>query len=879
MSILRRIFGSERRAQELDTEIQSHLEIAIQERIAAGSSPEVARADAMREFGNVSHIKQTTREMWGHTALDDLRHDVRYAFRTLNRSRGFAVTAIATLAIGISAATVIFSVADHVVLRPLKYPDSKRLFVIQEQIKEMRDQFPVIPANISHVLEWQRLCKECETIAAMREGQFYYGEDGNVEEVGTVRATWNMLPLLGARMALGRLFTQSEDDAARGKVVVLTNAFWQRKFGSDRNIVGKSIQLSGSAWEVIGVLAPDFLPPKGSEISNVERLPKNVEVFVPMALSELERNSSGEFDYSVIAKLAPNATLAQAQSRLAAIQKDITARRQDKLTIEVFTTPMQAHLVGASGKGLFVLLAAVGAILLIVCVNLTNLLLARQASRAREAALRIALGASQGRLVRQTLIESLLVALAGGALGVLLSRWGLQLLLHFAPADFPRLAEVTLDIRVMAIAALTSVLTGFLFGVVPAMRYGRVQPASVLKAGTRNMTDGRSALRTRAFLVASQIGLSASLLYAAGLFLTSFVRVLDVDKGFNETQLLAIDLSLPRSVYFRPDQRAGFYDEVLAKLAKLPGVRASGAINLLPLEGETGVNQMKRENDQRSDAEFPVANIRQVAPGYFAAMGVPALRGRLINESDRGRNVVVLSERAARAMWPGEDPIGKRMVPGNEQLSEVVGVVADIRTSNIEREGSLVAYVPFWVRPPLKATLVVSTTTDPKSLAISARAAIRDAGRAVPVSGMRTLDQVVSTAVAPRRFQLMLLLLFAGSALVIASIGIYGVISHSLVKRSNEIGVRMALGAERNAIHKLVLVETLKPVSLGLAFGIVMAVAVAQLFRALLFEVKPVNAPTLACVFALLIAVATVACLVPARRASGRGALLALRAE
>ncbi|MEO7997018.1 MAG: ABC transporter permease [Gemmatimonadaceae bacterium] len=880
MKIFGRIFNSRRqRSEELDVEIQSHLEMAVRERIAAGASSEVARAEALREFGNVSQIKQTTREIWGGTAFENLKHDVRYALRALNGSRGFTVTAIATLAIGISAATVIFSVADHVVLRPLAYPDADRLFVIHEQIREMRDQFPRIPANVSHFLEWQRLCKECESMATMRQGGLSYGDGAEMETVGTVCASWNMLPLLGARMTVGRLFTQAEDNEARGKVVVLSNAFWQRKFGSDRNIVGKSIQLSGSAWQVIGVLAPDFLPPKGTEISNIERLPKNVEIFVPLALTEQDRTATGNFDYTVIAKLTPHATLAQAQSRLAGLQKDILSKRTDNLTIDVFTTPMQSQILGTSKQGLLVLLAAVGAILLIVCVNLANLLLARQASRTREAALRIALGATQGRLVRQTLIESLLVAMTGGALGVLLSRWGLQLLLHFAPADFPRLAEVTLDLRVMTVAALTSVLTGFLFGVVPALRYGRVQPASVLKSGSRNMTDGRSALRTRAFLVASQIGLSAALLYAAGLFFTSFVRLLDVDKGFNETHMLAIDLSLPRSVYFRPDQRVGFYDEVLAKLAALPGVRASGVTNLLPLEGETQVNPISRENDQRTEAERPVANIRQIDPGYFAAMGIPAKRGRLITQSDRGRNVVVLSERAARGLWPGEDPIGKRMLPPNDPISEVVGVVADIRTSNIEREGSLVVYVPYWERAPLQSTLIISTSADPELFAASARAAIHDVGKAVPVSEMRTIEQIVSNSMAPRRFQLLLLLIFAGSALIIASIGIYGVISHSLVKRSNEIGVRMALGAERGSIHRLVLMETLTPVSIGLSIGIPFILVLAQLFRTMLFQVKPINALTLIVVVGVLIFVAAVACLVPARRASGVGALLALRAE
>lgn len=876
---MKRFRSRERRNNELDAEVKAHLAMAERDLIATGLSAGEARATSLREFGNVSHIKQTTREMWGWTSIGELKSDLKYAARALKRTRSFTITAIATLAIGISASTVIFSVADHVVLRPLPYPDAGRLFVISERIKEMRDQYPSIPANVSHFLEWQRLCTECESMAAMRQGALLYTGDGDVELVGTVRATWNMLPLLGARPAFGRLFTQAEDNAASGNVVVLSHAYWRRKFGSDTTIVGQNISFNGNARQVIGILAPDFLPPKGAELNIVGKLPKNVEAFIPMALSEAERTTNGDFDYTVLAKLAADATFAQAQARLDALQADIASRRTDKLTIEVLTKPIHEQMVGKSGQALLILLAAVGVILLIVCVNLTNLLLARQAGRVREAAVRMALGARQGRLVRQALTESLMIALVGGILGVLLSRWGLQLLLLYAPSDFPRLAEVTLDFRVLAAAGTVSLMTGLLFGVLPALRYGRVEPGHVLKSNSRNLTDGRTALRTRAFLVASQIGLSATLLYATGLFLTSFLRVLNVDKGFTDQRVLALDVTLPRSVYFQSESRVVFYDEVLEKLAALPGVRTVGVTSLLPLEGENQVNALSRENDQRPEAERALANIRQIDPGYFASLGVTARRGRLITPRDRGRNVVVLSERAAEGLWPGENPIGKRMIPGNDPVSEVVGVVDDIRTSDIEHEGSTVAYVPYWLRAPLQATLLLSAATDPELLVTSARSAIREVGKAVPVSRVRTLDQVVANAIAPRRFQLLLLLLFAGSALVIASIGIYGIISHSLTRRSNEISVRMALGAERHVIHRLVITEMLKPVALGLGTGIALSLTLGQVFRALLFEVDPVNVPTLLAVPALLLMISVVACFIPARRATRDGALLALRED
>lgn len=869
----------EQRNKDLDAEVASHLAMAERDGIAQGLSPDEARSVARREFGNVSQVKQTTREMWRWRLIDEFRRDFGYAVRALNRSRSFALTAIATLAIGISAATVIFSVADHVVLRPLPYPNADRLFVISERINEMRDQYPVIPANARHFLEWQRLCTECEEMAAMRQGALLHVRDGEAELIGTLRVTWNMLPLLGARPAMGRLFTQAEDAQGNNNVVVLSNAFWRRTFGSDTSIIGKSIPFNGGARQVIGVLAPGFLPPKGAELNPVGELPKVTDAYIPLALSEQERTSNGDFDYSVVARLAPSATLQQAQLRLARLQADISSRRSDKLTIDVMTTPMQEQMVGSSGRGLLLLLAAVGTILLIVCVNLTNLSLARQAARTREAAVRIALGARHGRLVRQALTESLVVALTGGVLGLVLSRFGLQLLLHFAPADFPRIAEVTLDLRVLLIATVVSIATGILFGALPALRFGAVSPGHVLKSSTRTMTDSRRASQTRNLLIASQIGLSAALLYATGLFLTSFLRVLEVDKGFTEQRVLAFDIQLPRASFLQPESRVAFYDETLPKLAALSGVRAAGMTNRMPLEGENQVNALSLESDQRPAAARPLANIRQVDPGYFASLGVKAQRGRLLAATDRGRNVVVLSARAAEALWPGEDPIGKRMVPGNDPLSEVVGIVADIRTSHIEQPGSLIAYVPYWGRAPLESTLLLGTTSNPELLIAAARAILRDAGRTIPVSRVRTLDQIVSNAVAPRRFQLFILLLFAGSALVIASVGIYGVISHSLVKRTNEIGVRMALGAEASQVHWLVLREMMRPVGYGLAVGIALSVALGQSFRALLFGVGSGDATTMLAVAAILSVVAAVACYVPARRSTRVNVTSALRME
>ncbi|MEP6833347.1 MAG: ABC transporter permease [Gemmatimonas sp.] len=869
----------EGRNDELDAEIAGHLALAERHFVAQGLSREDARAAALREFGNVTHIKQTTREMWGGKWFDELRHDVRYAARSLSRAKTFSLTAISTLALGIAAATVIFSVADHVVLRPLRYPDADRLFVITERINEMRAEYPSIPANASHFLEWQRLCTECEDVAAMRQGGLTYAGVGDAEQIGTVRATWNMLPLLGAHTALGRLFNANDDTEAGANVVLLSYAYWQRKFGSDSSIVGRGIPTFSGPRQVIGILAPEFKPPKGGEMGSLAKLPDNVEIIVPLGLTQMERTTPGSFDYTVIAKLKSGATLAQAQARIAALQTDISSRRPDKVTIEAFAAPLQQVIVGTSGNALWILLAAVATILLIACVNLTNLSLARQAARTREAAVRIALGANQGRLIRQALTESLLISLIGGAFGMLISRWGLQLLLYFAPSDFPRLAEVTLDMRIFAAAMVVSVLTGLLFGAMPAFRYGRVAPSQVLKAGGRSSTEGRHSLSARAVLVASQMALSATLLYTTALFVVSFIRVIQIDKGFHEERVLAFDLSLPRGFYAYPQERINFYDEVLSKLSAIPGVRATGFTSMLPLEGENEVNALSRQNDQRPSAERPMANVRRIDGGYFSALGIKANRGRLPDHQDRTRRVVVLSDRAASLLWPGEDPIGKWMNPGEDSLAEVIGTVPDSRTSGIEKEGSLIAYIPYWQKTPLEATLLIGTSADPILLSKTVRDVVRDVGKLVPVSNIRTIEQVVSKALAPRRFQLVLLVLFAGSAIVIASIGTYGVISHSLLRRSNEIGVRMALGAEPGSIHRLVLLETLSPVVCGLLVGVACSLGMSGVFRALLYDVRPLNFPALASVIAILVTVAVVACLIPARRSTQGGALSALRAD
>ena len=869
-----------RRNDDLGDEIQSHLRMDAADRIARGESVDDARAGALREFGNVTLIKETTREMWRWNIVDQIIRDVRYAFRTLGRSRAFSIAAILTLAVGIAAATVIFSVTDHVVLRSLPYPQADRLFAVQEVILELRDTYPTLPANASHFLEWQRRCTACESMGAIGDLSLTRSGTGDPQVLSAVRLSPNVLPMLGAHAQFGRLLTTTDDEPGRERVLVLSNKYWRRAFGSDTAIIGRTLTLSDNSWQIVGVLAADFAFPRNGELGiGAATLPAETEMFAPLAFSERQRTTPGEFNYSVIFKLAKGATLARAKAEISATERAFTERNSDKMTFQAAILPLQQQMVGNTGRALLFLLAAVGAILLIVCVNLTNLLLARHAERVRESAVRVALGANPGRLVWQALTESLVLAVLGGAIGIAASRWGLQLLLKFAPSNLPRLPEIQLDGRVVAVAMLLSLTTGLVFGVVPALRFGRVNPADVLKSGGRTHSGSRVAKRTRNFLIASQVGLSTTLLYATGLFLSSFVRVLHVDKGFTEQRVLALDVALYGNSW-NASRRAAFYDEVIQRLAGTSGVKFAGIASKLPLEGEQQVDALSRENETRVQSERPTANIRYVNPEYFGALGIVPRLGRVMSSADRGHNVVMLSERAARALWPAENPIGKRVQPGeNDSIAEVIGIVPDVRTTSIERPGSLAAYIPYWQHAPPTATLLVSTAGDALALTTGARAAVRAANKSVPVSNVRTMEQVVSAAVAVRRFQLLLLMLFAASALVTACVGIYGIISHALVRRNNEIGVRMALGARAIDVQWLVLKETLKPVGYGVVSGVFLSVVLGQLVRSLLFEVKPADPLTIAVVPLMLALVAVAACFVPARRATLRGPALALRAD
>jgi len=536
-------------------------------------------------------------------------------------------------------------------------------------------------------------------------------------------------------------------------------------------------------------------------------------------------------------------------------------------------------VVGGASRPLLLLLAAVGAVLLIVCVNLANLMLVRNGAREHESAIRIALGAGRARLARMALAESLVVALAGGALGLLLAHWGLRALVALAPATLPRVSEVRLDARVMAIGALLTLVVALVVGALPAARAGQTSPSEALKAGGRTATNNRGAARRRAAFIGVQVAFSTVLLVAAGLFLSSFLRVMRVERGFDTDRVLALDVALPRRSYPSDTSRLHAYERLLAEVSAIPGVASAAVASALPLEGETWVNGVSREEDVGTSREHPTANFRFVSPDYFRVIGTPLRSGRVFDETDRKHGVVVLSEATAHALWPNESAIGKRVHAGGDCCADVVGIAADVRTSTLEQEGSLVVYLPVWEYPPTPGAIVVRTRGEPGVVATGVRSAIRRVDASIAVPRIRTMNEVVSRTVAARRFQLGLLALFAVLALVTASVGIYGVIAQSLAARTREMGVRMALGARPWDVHRLVLREGLVPVAIGLLAGVAGSIAAGRGIRSLLFEVQPSDPVTIVGVGLVLGVVAVTACVIPARRLTTSGVTTLLRTE
>jgi len=810
--------------------------------------------------------------------MTGLIQDLRYAVRQLRKSPGFTAVAVLTLALGIGANTAIFSVVNGVLLKPLAYRDPGRLYLIQEIVPQMTKFYPSMPANVPDFRIWQKQCHSFEDIAIAESASADLTGLGEPEQIHGVRASANIFDVLGTQPKLGRRFLPSEDESGHGRTVVLTDQFWRDRFNGDRDVVGRTITLDGGAYIVAGVLPPSFHFP--TQLGQLVNFGARLDFFEPLnGLKDDEQDLIGEFDFAAIGRLKQGVTSEQALAELNVAQAQIAQSAKAGLDLQASMTPLEGEVVGSARRGLILLAAAVGAVLLIACINVANLLLARVPNRMREEGIRAALGASRWQLFRRALTESVVLAIVGGLLGIAAGRFGVVWLLHVAPAGLPRLDEVHIDARVLFFSVLLSFFTAALFGVLPAFRMANSDPMNVLKSGTAGSGENCRARRLRSTLIAFEVGMSTLLLIVAGLLTSSLLHLLRINTGFATENVWAADVDLPPNQYSNDAVSLHFYNSALDHIRALPGVSATGWVSILPLHGEGSVTGIDVPPGQQ--ASQPIANYRAVSPDYVSAMGIPLIRGRMFSESDRGRKVVVVSESVARRFWPGQAPIGRTVLAywGPEQAEVVIGVVGDIHTVKLDAPPIMMVYVPDWFRVPHSVSIVVRASTNQSGMATAIRQAIHATDPEVPVVALKPMTEVVSQSVAPRRFQMGLLLMFGGCALFLASLGIYSVIAYSVAQRHQELGIRTALGARFSDLRQMVLRQGMTPVLAGLAAGVFASLLTGRLIENLLFGVHSLDPLTLAVVALLVLAVALAACYVPARRAAKVEPMVALRYE
>jgi putative ABC transport system permease protein len=804
--------------------------------------------------------------------------DLRAALRALLREPGFAAVSVSMLALGLGAVTAIFSLVNTVLLKPLSYRDPERLMVIREVLPAVAHMYPSLPVNARHFVEWRKDCRAFESMAVVEPSAFNVTGDGEPERIDGAQVSPNLFRVLGARPAIGRDFRDSEEQAGSDAVVIITDALWRRRFHDDPSALGRTILVNRRPHTIIGILPADFRFPDRSVYGLGQSISPRTEIFRPrvFAKDELEE-LVGRFNLGVIARLRAGASRQQAVAELEAVQARMEEMAGERVHERALVIPVMDVVVGKARRGLLVLMGAIAGVLLIVCVNLANLLLARGERRSREAAIRLALGAGRAQLLRHAFAETVVIAVAGGVLAIGVAAAGTRVLTHYAPPDIPRLDEVHVDGRVLAFAAALAAASALLFGLIPAWRVTGADPQIVLRTGGRSATSGRTAMRLRAALVAGEVGLSTLLLILGGLLMNSFIRLMTSEKGFRAPTVLAVDIGLSGDRYKDDGAREGFYRRVFQNLDSQPGVQASAIVSALPLEGETWIDNASPTAAMDPKHAIPT-NVRFVSFEYFRTMGIPLRAGRTFNESDRKRQAAIISQKLAAAFWPNQDPIGRRFTRGNDMWFEVVGVAGDVR-ADADKPPVAMMYRPYWDWMPYRTILVSRAVGEPHSIAGAMRAAIRKADPDVPVPRMRTMSEVLDEGVATRRFQMMLAVAFASVALLVAGLGVFAVVSYSVARRTSEIGIRSALGARASDVYRMVLASGMAPVLAGLAAAIGGAVVFGRILGSLLYEVGPRDPLTIACVASAVAAVAVAAGLIPARRAAHVDPLTALRCE
>ena len=879
------------REAEIVEELSQHLEDRYEQSLRGGASKEEAYRAALLELTEGDLLAEGLRRVElparpepvapgspdGTNFLGGFWRDLRYGLRTLRKNPGFTAVAVIALALGIGANSAIFSVVNTVLLRPLPYKDPERLAMVWED--NARSGFPRDTPAAANYVDWREQNQVFEGMAALADESFNLTGVGEPLRVDGQRVSADLFSLLGVEPQLGRAFRPEEDAPGANRVVLLSHGLWQRRFGSDPKIAGRPVNLNGESYTVVGVMPQGFQFPS-----------RNDELWVPIAFTSREAANRNTHYLQVVARLKLGVTLGQAQAEMSTIAARLQRQYpQQNAELGAVVVPLHEQVVGDIRPALLVLLGAVGFVLLVACANVANLLLARAAARQKEIALRVALGASRLRLVRQFLTESVLLAVLGGGVGLLLSLWGVGLLKSFIPEDISQVKAVSVDARVLGFTLLVSLLTGLIFGLAPAAQASSFDLNETLKEGGRDTSSAGRGKRIRAALVVAEVAVSLVLLIGAGLLINSFLRLRHVDPGFRTDNLLTMSVVLPEQKY--PDQarRSAFYDEMIRRVEALPGVRAAAVTNWIPLvsQGDSVGVSVEGRPDPAPGQRRPVVVTRVVSPHYFRAMGIQLLRGRDFDErQDRVDSpaVVVINETMARYFWPGEDPLGKRVTPGRpdspEDWCQVVGVVKDVRQFQLNADPKPQMYL-LYAQAEFFAPrhLVVSTAVEPLGLASAVRKTVWEIDKDQPVSDVSTMEEVLSESIARQRFSMLLLAVFAGVALLLAAVGLYGVMSYSVAQRTREIGLRMALGAQERDVLRMVVGQGLKLVLAGVLIGLAAAFALTRLMSSLLFGVSATDPATLVTISLLLVGVAVLASYVPARRATKVDPLIALRYE
>ena len=873
---------------EIAEELAQHLEDVYQRSLRDGTTEAEAANAALQELATDELLQKEMRRSQtpfkehavaggptNSNVITDLLHDLRYAARLQRKNPGFTIVAVIALALGIGANTAIFSVVNTVLLRPLPYKDPERLVMVWEDAS--RHGYPRDTPAAGNYVDWRDQNQVFEGMAAIADTSFNLTGSGEPERLEGRRVSVNLFPLLGVEPQIGRVFTAAEDQPGAQRVVLLSYGLWQRRFGGDPNIAGQSLTLNGESYVVVGVMPARFQFPSSDD-----------QAWVPIAFTQQEMANRGRHYLEVLARLKPGVSLDQAQSEMSTIAARLQQQYpQFNAELGAVVQPLQEHLVGDIKPALLILLGAVGLVLLIACANVANLLLARAAVRQKEIAVRVALGARRWRLIRQFLTESVLLSTVGGLVGLAIAYGGLVLLRAFIPENISQAREISMDLKVLGFTFLVSVATGVIFGLAPAIQAARFNQIETLKEGGRDAATGGGGKRLRGLLVTAEVAISLVLLIGAGLLINSFLRLRNVDPGFRADNLLTMRIVLPKPRYEQFERRSAFYTDLVQRVQSLAGVRSAAITTNLPLYRQGNSISISVEGQPAPPpGQERIVVTRIISPGYFDTMSIPLLRGRNVTEQDTETtpNVVVISETMARRYWPGEDAVGKRIAAGRvtspEDWIQVVGVVKDVRQFELNAEPKPQMYLSYrqagFFEP---RDLVVKTDVDPSSLAATVRKAVWEIDKDQPVSNIQTMEEILADSIARQRFSMLLLAIFGGVALVLAGVGIYGVMSYSVAQRTHEIGIRMALGAQTGAVLKLAVGYGMKLVIAGIVIGLIAAFALTRVMATLLFGVTATDPTTFTLISVLLIAVAAVASYVPARRATRVNPIIALRYE